>query len=620
MKISARPCKLLAAVSTLLLPVTVPLHAAIYTGGTGNWSVGTNWDTGTYPDGIGAVVSRTGSGTVTVTQDLSSVTVGTISLTGNSVFTISTGLNGMILNQDGTGSGVAVIENAATTTGARLAITSGLSPSYLQIADDLQIKQSNANSTASAASGNYAIQIVERIIGTGSITFSNVLNDLNYGTICMGGGTTTAGTYTGAITVAKGALSWTSNAAFGSTSGITLGSAGGGDVSFVSNNTAATVAAAITVASGTGGTTVLGSTLATGNQNFSGSLTLNQNLTVISQMTTADTAGVAITGAISGAGGLQINGTVKSSGSNIDTAGIVKLSGTNTFTGDTRVYKGSLLLGAASGTNSLALQNSTLNLASGDTGTVGFGLTNSTTITSATLGGLSGTRDLSLQNIATTSAAVALSVGKNNSDTTYSGALTGSGSLTKIGTGTLTLNGQSTYTGATTISAGTLLLGTGSSIASSSSVKVNSASAKLAGTGLASAITLSAGSISPGNGGIGTLSASSLAWTGGAALVFDLSTTGNTSDLLALSGALTKVGSGSYTFDFTGGLAGQVYTLLTFGSSSGFSSSDFSTTGLDGTFSLSGSSLTFTVVPEPATWTLVVAGLCCTIFLRRRRR
>ncbi|GAT31471.1 PEP-CTERM protein-sorting domain-containing protein [Terrimicrobium sacchariphilum] len=627
MKTTVFPYKLLAAVSTLLLPATVPLYADLYTAGSGNWSLGTNWNTGTAPNGVGAVASRNGGASVTITQDLSSVTLGTLSLTGSTSTVLTVSLSQLSgtppvpydwrFDQDGSGAGVATIENASTAAGSRIVLQNAGGAMFLD--DDLVIKQSNANSTASASGDSYAIQINQRLVGTKSITVNNALNDLNYGMVAFQGGTTGKGSYTGAITLASGALTWTSTTAFGSASGITLGSTGGGSVSFVTSRTVASVGQAITVASGTGGTTVLGSTLTTGTQNFGGAITLNQDLTVVSQMTTADTAGVVLGGVVSGSGNLQINGNVKYSGVSTDTAGIVKLTGNNTFTGQTRVYKGSLLLGAASGTNSLALQNSTLNLASGDTGTVGFGVTSATTITSATVGGLSGTRDLSLQNIATSSAAVALSVGNNNSDTTYDGALTGSGSLTKIGTGTLTLGGHSTYTGATTISSGTLLLASGGNIASSSSVKVNGASARLAGSGLASNITLTAGSISPGNGGIGTLSAASLAWNGGASMVFNLSATDNTSDLLALTGALTKVGSGAYTFDFSGGFSyGQTYTLITFGSSSGFSASDFSTTGQEGTFNLTGSSLTFTAVPEPATWTLVAAGLCCTIFLRRR--
>ena len=39
---------------------------------------------------------------------------------------------------------------------------------------------------------------------------------------------------------------------------------------------------------------------------------------------------------------------------------------------------------------------------------------------------------------------------------TYAGAMSGSGSLTKIGIGNLTLSGANTYAGGTTVSAGTI--------------------------------------------------------------------------------------------------------------------------------------------------------------------
>ena len=65
--------------------------------------------------------------------------------------------------------------------------------------------------------------------------------------------------------------------------------------------------------------------------------------------------------------------------------------------------------------------------------------------------------DLSLENNA--SAAVALSVGNNGtSPAAYSGVLSGSGSLTKVGTGILTLTGTNAYLGTTTVSDGMLLV------------------------------------------------------------------------------------------------------------------------------------------------------------------
>jgi autotransporter-associated beta strand protein len=146
-----------------------------------------------------------------------------------------------------------------------------------------------------------------------------------------------------------------------------------------------------------------------------------------------------LSGIISGTGALNQNGSAP-----------LALSAANTFSGPTTVTSGALTL-----SNSLALQNSTLNF---NGGSVTFG-----GITAATLGGLAGAQNLSLLNGA--SAAVALAVGGNNSSTAYSGALSGnSASLTKNGAGTLTLTGASSYTGSTTVNAGTLELPAGGSI------------------------------------------------------------------------------------------------------------------------------------------------------------
>ncbi len=108
------------------------------------------------------------------------------------------------------------------------------------------------------------------------------------------------------------------------------------------------------------------------------------------------------------------------------------LSGNNTFNGATTISAGTITLA-----NSTALQNSTLNYNTGG-GVISFG-----TLAAATLGGLNGSKNIALSNI--TGAAVTLTDGQNNSNTTYSGVLTGPGNLTKVGGGVLTLTQNSTY-------------------------------------------------------------------------------------------------------------------------------------------------------------------------------
>lgn len=157
---------------------------------------------------------------------------------------------------------------------------------------------------------------------------------------------------------------------------------------------------------------------------------------------------------IGGAGNVTISG-------NVTTAvavskfgnGTLTLSGSgNTYSGDTRIGAGSLLIGHAN-----ALSGSRLDMNTADAGTLGF-----SGITAATLGGLIGSRNIALTNAA--SAAVTLSVGNSNIANIYTGLFSGSGHLYKIGTNTFTLDpgaGNSMSLGSLSANAGTMILKSG---------------------------------------------------------------------------------------------------------------------------------------------------------------
>ncbi len=120
-------------------------------------------------------------------------------------------------------------------------------------------------------------------------------------------------------------------------------------------------------------------------------------------------------------------------------AATLTLAGTGTYTGATTVTAGTLRVGSAA-----ALPSATaLTVASGATlDLAGF---------NTTVGSLAGAGSVTL-------GAATLTAGGNNADTAFSGALTGTGGLTKNGSDKLTLSGQNTYTGSTRVNAGTLAL------------------------------------------------------------------------------------------------------------------------------------------------------------------
>ncbi|MEO7101082.1 MAG: autotransporter-associated beta strand repeat-containing protein [Luteolibacter sp.] len=148
-----------------------------------------------------------------------------------------------------------------------------------------------------------------------------------------------------------------------------------------------------------------------------------------------------------------ISGSISESGGSF---GVTKqgsrtliLAGENTYSGPT-IHNGN---GSLCLKNSRALQNSTL-LYTGGNLIFDSGVTSRRFL----FGGLSGTENIALQDSAITPGPIDLAIGNNNLNTGYSGNLSGSGSIDKVGSGTLTISGMNTYTGSTTVSSGVLRL------------------------------------------------------------------------------------------------------------------------------------------------------------------
>lgn len=308
------------------------------------------------------------------------------------------------------------------------------------------------------------------------------------GAITGTGGLTTTGT--GALTL-SGTNTYTGVTAV---EGGTLTLAGG-----------AAIADTGTVSVSSGATLALNAseTIDTLSGDANSSVTLGSNTLT----TGANNGGAIFAGTISGSGGLVKTGT-----------GQFDLNGTNTYTGTTTVQNGQLTLNGGS-----AIADTSAVVVNGGA----LGVFNSETVGSlAGSGGVVGTSN---------AAGATLTVGGDNTSTTYSGAIINGGfgafGLTKIGTGNQTLGGVNTYTGLTSVNGGTLTLAGGNAIANTGAVTVAT------GATLALSASETIGSL----GGAGILSLGSSTLTTGAA--GNSVWTGTTSG----TGALTKVGSGLFT-------------------------------------------------------------------------
>lgn len=401
----------------------------------------------------------TGNGTVQLGSQTLTLTNSSGTFSGN-----ITGAGDLVLAAGKmTLSGTNGFTGTATISGGALylASTSALSAAS-RVVDNAVLDVSGSTNAAGtqstsinslAGSGQVALGAVTLTIANGSDTFAGVIGGT--GGITVSGGVETltgANTYTGATTISGGTLALAGNGALysGGTvsangifdiSGLIGGSAsigslaGSGTVNLGASNLTITNGAdyfAGTI-TGTGSLTIQGGTqILAGANNYSGgtviaagTLQLGRGLTggsitgdVLDNGTLAfDRAdSFAFAGAISGTGALVQEGV-----------GTTALTGTNSYSGGTQITSGTLQIG--NGGTSGSITGNVL-----DNGTLAFDRTDAQS---------------------------------------FSGTISGTGGVSVIGTGPLTLTANNSYSGAASIASGATLILTSGSIAASSDVTDN---------------------------------------------------------------------------------------------------------------------------------------------------
>jgi len=437
--------------------------------------------TGSMPGIPGAFISASGAGGIFLNNN---------STAGNATITTS-GVGTTIAFRDNSTAGAAFIsvQSGATATlvdsaSGGQAVFNTLSGSMLDISN---LTTGGTTVGMISGGGNVVLGSKQLVVGGGgSAGFNGTISGT--GSLVMGdvGGLTLLGanTYTGGTTVNAGVLELAAGGSLALTGALTVN---GG--TFQVTGGTQTVASL----SGSGGTVDLRSSTLTVNQGAS-------NFTY--------------GGVISGSGTLVKQG-----------AGTLVLAGPNTYSGGTTV-NGGILQGTTP-----SLQGNIVNDAS--------------------------------------------VVFNQNANGTYAGVMSGNGNLTKQGAGTVTLSGANTYGGGTTVSGGILQGSTTSlqgNIVNNAAVVFDQASTgtyagSMSGTGSltkqgAGTLILSGVNINSGgttvSGGILQGNAASLqgAITNNAAVVFDQTGTGTYAGNMTGAGGLTKQGAGTTIMTGTNGYLG----------------------------------------------------------------
>ena len=500
--------------------------------------------------------------------------------------------------------------------------------------------------TANTNSG--VIVISQGALDVGAISSANTLAGMNSNLTFNDGVIQGNGTFTRSLVLNNNQVTW--NGIHNTNPRMSGGfAARGGDLTVAIGGTGAPTALVWGTTTdflnsgtdGTGGVLIFGSDTSTGQVDFKNAIDLGSvannpfyRTIMVNQGTGADSA------KISGVITSTVNhGLIK------DGAGKLILAGTNTYTGDTVVSKGTLVIGGnQTGATGALTVNSGATLQLGEGSTAGQLAAASAIVNNGTF------------SVKRSNAAV--------QGTDFSAAaITGSGAFTQAGTGTTTLNASNSYTGLTTVTAGTLIL-SGGGVIGNGGVSVNGGEFKVNGT-TTSAVNVATGATVSGSGTVGNLAIASggtlspgnspgIINTGnftlaiGANLSMEINGTsapvaGSNYDQANVNGSVSLGGNLTLTLSGSAPTNGNLYFLInndgadaigsSFANVNGGSTShttEFTLGGqrwfisyaadfTGGTFT-GGNDVALYAIPEPATWALLAFSLTTVMVLRHRRR
>lgn len=377
---------------------------------------------------------------------------------------------------------VLTFNDTSTAGDATVTMSNNLFPGGINFNNSSTAGNANITVVASTGAGNGALNFLDTSTA-GNATIANNPGVGSGGQTIFGilGGTDTSNAGTAHIT--NNSMGGTNFLAHTSAANATITNNNGGFANFQDQSTAASA----TIVNNLGGSTTFGVPIVGTDTATAANANITNHAGGITEFLAATTAGSATITNDTG-GFLQFGDS--GIGSSTATAGnaIITSSGTVSFNALTTA--GSAVITTNSGGNVFFFNSSTGGGARFITNAGGTFDMSGLTAAGMTAGSIEGAGSYLL-------GAKNLAVGSNNLSTTVSGVIQGlGGSLTKVGTGTLTLTNTETYTGATTVDAGALIVD--GSTAASALTTVNSGGT-LAGSGTVGNTAIAGGTLAPGS-------------------------------------------------------------------------------------------------------------------------